>query len=85
MTIEKETAQVVAGPDIITRGFVYVKEAEALMESAQNVVQDALNECERKQITDWNVLKNIIKKTLKNHMWEKTKRRPMILPIIMEV
>ncbi len=85
VTIEKETAQVVAGPDIITRGFVYVKEAEALMESAQRVVEEALNDCERKQITDWNVLKNIIKDVLKNHMWEKTKRRPMILPIIMEV
>lgn len=85
VTIEKETAQVVAGPDIITRGFVYVKEAEALMDSAQRVVEEALNDCERKQITDWNILKNIIKDVLKNHMWEKTKRRPMILPIIMEV
>ena len=85
VTIEKETAQIVAGPDIITRGFVYVKEAEALMDSAQRVVEEALNDCERKQITDWNILKNIIKEVLKNHMWEKTKRRPMILPIIMEV
>lgn len=85
VTMDKESAMVVAGPDIITRGFVYVKEAEELMEGARKVVIAALNECEDKQITDWNVLKNIIKDTLKNHLFEKTKRRPMILPIIMEV
>ncbi|SDH86399.1 ribonuclease J [Proteiniclasticum ruminis] len=85
VTMDKESASVVAGPDIITRGFVYVKEAEALMESSRKVVAQALYECEDKQITDWNVLKNIIKDTLKNHLYEKTMRRPMILPIIMEV
>lgn len=85
VTMDKESASVVAGPDIITRGFVYVKEAEELMESSRKVVAQALYECEDKQITDWNVLKNIIKDTLKNHLFEKTMRRPMILPIIMEV
>lgn len=85
VTMDKESASVVAGPDIITRGFVYVKEAEELMESSRKVVAQALYECEDKQITDWNVLKNIIKDTLKNHLYEKTMRRPMILPIIMEV
>jgi ribonuclease J len=85
VTMEKESGLVVAGPDIITRGFVYVKEAEALMDSSRKVVIDALRECEDKHITDWNILKNIIKDTLKNHLFEKTKRRPMILPIIMEV
>ncbi|NCC78173.1 MAG: ribonuclease J [Clostridia bacterium] len=85
VTMEKESGLVVAGPDIITRGFVYVKEAEALMDSSRKVVMDALTECEDKHITDWNILKNIIKDTLKNHLFEKTKRRPMILPIIMEV
>ena len=85
VTMDKESASVVAGPDIITRGFVYVKEAEVLMESSRKVVAQALYECEDKQITDWNVLKNIIKDTLKNHLYEKTMRRPMILPIIMEV
>lgn len=85
VTMDKESASVVAGPDIITRGFVYVKEAEALMESSRKVVAQALYECEDKQITDWNILKNIIKDTLKNHLYEKTMRRPMILPIIMEV
>lgn len=85
VTMDKESAMVVAGPDIITRGFVYVKEAEELMDGARRVVMAALNECEDKQITDWNVLKNIIKDVLKNHLYEKTKRRPMILPIIMEV
>lgn len=85
VTMEKESGLVVAGPDIITRGFVYVKEAEALMDSSRKVVMDALSECEDKHIRDWNILKNIIKDTLKNHLFEKTKRRPMILPIIMEV
>lgn len=85
VTMEKESGLVVAGPDIITRGFVYVKEAEALIDSSRKVVMDALRECEDKHITDWNILKNIIKDTLKNHLFEKTKRRPMILPIIMEV
>ena len=68
VTIEKETAQVVAGPDIITRGFVYVKEAEALMDSAQRVVEEALNDCERKQITDWQILKNIIEYVLMKYL-----------------
>jgi len=85
VTMDKESGLVVAGPDIITRGFVYVKEAEALMDSSRKVVTDALTECEDKHITDWNILKNIIKDALKNHLFEKTKRRPMILPIIMEV
>ena len=85
VTMDKENGLVVAGPDIITRGFVYVKEAEALMESSRKIVSQALYECEEKKITDWNMLKNIIKDTLKNHLFEKTKRRPMILPIIMEV
>ncbi|WP_312650235.1 ribonuclease J [Proteiniclasticum sp.] len=85
VTMDKENATVVAGPDIITRGFVYVKEAEELMDGARKVVIAALNDCEDKQITDWNVLKNVIKDTLKNYLFEKTKRRPMILPIIMEV
>ena len=85
VTMEKESGLVIAGPDIISRGFVYVKEAENLMENARRVVKDALNECEEKHITDWNVLKTMIKDSLKGYLYEKTQRRPMILPIIMEI
>jgi ribonuclease J len=76
---------VVAGPDIISRGFVYVKEAEDLMENARRVVRETLDDCEEKRITDWNVLKTVIKDSLRSYLYEKTQRRPMILPIIMEV
>jgi len=85
VTMEKESGLVIAGPDIISRGFVYVKEAEDLMENARRVVKEALSECEEKHITDWNVLKTMIKDSLKSYLYEKTQRRPMILPIIMEI
>lgn len=85
VSMEEETGQIVAGPDIISRGFVYVRESEGLMEGAKEVVLKALQECEEKNITSWNYIKNLIKDTLKNYIWQKTKRSPMILPIIMEV
>lgn len=85
VSMEEETGQIVAGPDIISRGFVYVRESEGLMEGAREVVMKALQECEEKNITSWNYIKNLIKDTLKNYIWQKTKRSPMILPIIMEV
>ncbi|MBW8383390.1 MAG: ribonuclease J [Youngiibacter sp.] len=85
VTMEKESGMVVSGPDIISRGFVYVKEAEVLMENARLVVREVLDECEEKRISDWNVLKTMIKDSLKSYLYEKTKRRPMILPIIMEI
>ena len=85
VTMEKATGMIVAGPDIISRGFVYVREAEALMDEARKVVLEALQKCEQKNITGWNHIKNLIKDTLKNYLWQRTKRSPMILPIIMEV
>lgn len=85
VTMDKDAGQVVAGPDIISRGFVYVREAEDLMDEARNVVADALAKCEEKNITGWSYIKAMIKETLKNYVWQKTKRSPMILPIIMEV
>lgn len=85
VSMEEETGQIVAGPDIISRGFVYVRESEGLMDGAREVVLKALQECEAKNITSWNYIKNVIKDTLKNYIWQKTKRSPMILPIIMEV
>lgn len=85
VTMEKESGMVVSGPDIISRGFVYVKEAEVLMENARLVVREVLDECEEKRISDWNVLKTMIKDSLKSYLYSKTMRKPMILPIIMEV
>lgn len=83
--MEEDSNKVVAGPDIVSRGFVYVKEADQLMEEARSVVSDALYYCEHKNITDWGKIKNVIKDNLGEFVWKKTKRRPMILPIIMEV
>jgi ribonuclease J len=83
VTIEKESGQVIAGPDIISRGFVYVRESENLMEDARNVVRAALSEGGGS--AEWSYVKSVIKDTLKEFLWQRTKRSPMILPIIMEV
>ncbi len=85
VTMEKESGLVIAGPDIISRGFVYVRESEDLMEEARIIVKDALRECEEKHITDWSTIKTNIKEVLRVFLYEKTKRKPMILPIIMEI
>ncbi len=85
MTLEKYTNQVLSGPDIVSRGFVYVRESENLMDEARNVVSDALDKCLSKNTTDWGKMKNEIKDSLSDYLWKKTKRNPMILPIIMEV
>lgn len=85
VTIEKESGSVIAGPDIISRGFVYVRESENLMEQARLIVKDALRECEEKHITEWASIKSNIKEVLRLFLYEKTKRKPMILPIIMEI
>jgi len=85
VTISRETGGVIAGPDIISRGFVYVRESEELIEQARQVVKDTLDKCEQQNITDWATLKTNIKDELRNFLYEKTKRNPMILPIIMEI
>ena len=85
VSMDKEYGTIVSGPDIISRGFVYVREAETLMDEARQAVLEALQECEAKGITSWNYIKGVIKDTLKNYIWQKTKRSPMILPIIMDV
>ncbi|MBN9646391.1 MAG: ribonuclease J [Terrisporobacter othiniensis] len=85
VTISKEDGKVLAGPDIISRGFVYVRESEDLMDGAKKVIKDVLTECEEKNIKEWAYLKNNIKENLKEYLYIKTKRNPMILPIIMEV
>ncbi|MBU5426702.1 ribonuclease J [Tissierella pigra] len=85
VTISKKEGTILAGPDIISRGFVYVRESEDLMEEARTVVRAVLEDCEKKKITDWATLKSNIRDTLRNHLYGKIKRNPMILPIIMEV
>ena len=85
VTIDSASGTILAGPDIISRGFVYVRESEDLMEEARAVINDALIKCEMKHISGWSNIKNIIRDTLKNFLWQKTKRSTMILPIIMEV
>ncbi|MFQ9934007.1 MAG: ribonuclease J [Lachnospiraceae bacterium] len=85
MTFEKYSNQLLAGPDIVSRGFVYVREAENLLEDARNVVNDAVLDCVERNISDWGKIKMIVKDTLSDYLWRKIKRNPMILPIIMEV
>lgn len=85
VTLEKYSNQVLSGPDIVSRGFVYVRESENLMDEARDVVNDALNKCFSKNVTDWGRIKTEIKDSLSEYLWKRTKRNPMILPIIMEV
>ncbi|MCD8214814.1 MAG: ribonuclease J [Clostridiales bacterium] len=85
VAMERNSGRVVSGPDIISRGFVYVRESEALMEGAREVVREALDMCEDRNITEWTYIKSLIKDTLKDYIWKKTKRSPMILPIIMDI
>ena len=85
MTLERYSNQLLAGPDIVSRGFVYVRESESLMEEARRVVENALDNCMKKHITDWGKIKNTVKDDLSDFLWKRTKRSPMILPIIMEV
>ena len=85
VTIEKETCRVVSGPDIVSRGFVYVREAEGLMDNARDKVQAALERCEENGVSEWSAIKSAIRDSLGRFLYEKTRRRPMILPIIMEI
>lgn len=85
VTLEKYSNQVLSGPDIVSRGFVYVRESENLMDECRYVVNDALERCLGSNVTDWGKIKMEIKDTLSEYLWKKTKRNPMILPIIMEV
>ena len=85
LTLEKYTNQLLAGPDIVSRGFVYVRESEYLMDEAREVVYAALERCLDGNVTDWTKIKSEIKDSLSDYLWKKMKRNPMILPIIMEV
>lgn len=85
LALDSYNGVLVSGPDIVSRGFVYVRESESLMDEARDVVEDAINYCLDRGITDWGKLKGSIRDSLSDYVWKKTKRRPMILPIIMEV
>lgn len=85
VTLSKETGKILAGPDIISRGFVYVRESEDLMEGAKEIIHNIFDMCENKNIKEWAYIKNTIKEELKDYLYIKTKRNPMILPILMEV
>lgn len=85
LTLEKYTNMLLAGPDIVTRGFVYVRESEDLLDEARSIVNDAVNDCLDRRINDWGKIKNIIRDSLSDFLWKRMKRNPMILPIIMEV
>ena len=85
LTLEKYSNQVLAGPDIVSRGFVYVRESEGLMEEARKVVTDSLDKCLSGRHADWNKIKMTIRDTMNDFIWKKTKRRPMVIPIIMDV
>ncbi len=85
VTLSSENGNLIAGPDIISRGFVYVRESENLMNDMKNIVRQVMSECEHKRLKDWNSLKGLIKNALNEYIFEKTKRNPMILPVIMEI
>ena len=85
ISLEKYSNAIMAGPDIVSRGFVYVRESENLMDEAREVVERALDKCLSRNNTDWGKMKTEIKDSLSDFIWKKTKRNPMILPIIMEV
>ena len=85
LSMSGEDGALVSGPDIITRGFVYVKESEGLMEELRQVALQAILEVDSRFATDWSAIKSSIKNDLSNYLYKKTKRSPMILPVIMEV
>ncbi|MEG7529849.1 MAG: ribonuclease J [Hungatella sp.] len=85
LTLEKYSNQLLAGPDIVSRGFVYVRESEDLLEEAKKVVEASVQDCLDRHVSDWGKIKNIVRDSLSDFLWRKMKRNPMILPIIMEV
>ena len=85
VNLSSEDGSVITGPDIITRGFIYVKESEELMETLQEVAMEAIERCQRKHIRDWTTIKSAIKNDLSGYLYKTTKRNPMILPVITEI
>ncbi len=85
LTLEKGTNQLLAGPDIVSRGFVYVRESEGLMEEAKMILRESLDKCLSNRNADWSRIKLVIRDTMSDFLWKRTKRKPMILPIIMDI
>ena len=85
VNISAQDGSIVTGPDIITRGFIYVKESEELMEELRCVAMEAIERCARKRVRDWTAVKTAIKNDLSGYLYKTTKRNPMILPVIMEI
>ncbi len=85
VNLSSQDGSILTGPDIITRGFIYVKESEELMDSLKEVAEEALQRCRRKRIRDWSALKTAIKNDISGYLYKTTKRNPMILPVIMEI
>ena len=85
LTLEQGSGQVLAGPDIVSRGFVYVRGSESLMDEARHILDDTMQQMMDKKVTDWSRIKTEIKDSLGEFVWKETKRKPMIIPIIMEV
>ena len=85
LTLERYSGNLMAGPDLISRGFVYVRESEDLMEEARLTVQNVVDDCLQSRMNDWGKIKNLIKDSLADFLWKKIKRNPVILPVIMEV
>ncbi len=85
MTMDSATGEIVSGPDVVSRGFVYVKESEELMTEATSVAEDVLERCYIQNIRDWNVIKIRVRDAVSKYLYEQTRRSPMVLPIIMEI
>ncbi len=84
-TVDSRTGKVLAGPDLVSRGFVYVRENESLMDGAQSTVEMTLNRCVEERVRDWNSVKTRMREALSSYIYRRTKRSPMILPVLMEV
>ena len=85
VTMDRESGDILSGPELISRGFVYVRESEQLLESARNVVNRSLDYCYDNNISDWSSIKNEVRDSLSRFLYQKTRRSPMILPVIMQI
>ena len=85
MPVSSHDGAILCEPEIITRGFIYVKESEQLMDALQDVATEAIERCQRKNIRDWSAIKSTIKNDLSGYLYKSTKRNPMILPVISEI
>ena len=83
--MDSSTGEVVAGPDVISRGFVYVRESENVMDEIKSVVRHEVHKCEEQGIRYWSTIKNCIRENLRDYIFSKTKRNPIIIPIVMEI